>query len=61
MAKIVVEGTDRNHRCVISEPDEDGDYTFSCAHGDKMVAWSPLADVINEAEIHADRGWGWSS
>jgi hypothetical protein len=59
VAKIQVIGQERDHVATLSEPDEEGEYTFSCSHGETMIEYRPIDEVISQAEIHVDGGWGW--
>jgi hypothetical protein len=55
MARIKVEGD--HSIAAMAEPDPDGDYTWTCACGYESATdrgAQPLADAINEAEVHVD-------
>lgn len=56
MAKIVVMSDDGECKVVLSEPDEDGDYTWDCTCGDFLDAHRPIDEAIATAESHIDMG-----
>jgi len=54
MATIVIQGT--HCRAVLTEPDEEGDYSYEAACGATSGDWSwqPIGDMIMAAEKHVD-------
>lgn len=55
MAKIMVEGDFGT--VTLSEPDEDGDYSWTCSCGlHKASEYRPLDEAISSAEMHVDYG-----
>lgn len=54
MAKIVVQGED--HIVTLDEPDEEGDYVWTCSCGEKTGEYRPIDEAIAHAEAHVDYG-----
>lgn len=53
MASITVQGM--HSQVILSEPDEDGDYSWNCASClARADAYRPLDEAIASAEIHVD-------
>lgn len=38
----------------LSEPDEDGEYTWTCTCGTTSDRWEDTADAVASAEVHVD-------
>jgi hypothetical protein len=55
MAKIVILGT--HCRAELTEPDEDGDYSYEAACGAVPAEWGyqPIGDMIMAAGNHVDQ------
>lgn len=54
MAKIKVEGD--YGTVTLSEPDEDGDYVWTCTCGVKLTDYRPIDEAIDSAEAHVGYG-----
>jgi hypothetical protein len=52
MTKIRVEGDTAT--VTLSEPDDDGEYLWSCECGSESDRWETTADAIASAEVHLE-------
>jgi hypothetical protein len=52
MARIKVEGD--YGTADLGEPDEDGDYRWTCANGHRGDAFRPIDEAVADAESHVD-------
>jgi hypothetical protein len=59
MAKIQVTG---ESSCVVtlSEPDEEGDYSWTSGCAETQDAYRPLDETINDAIVHVDIQCRWA-
>lgn len=55
MAEIKVLG--KNCQVTLSEPDEDGDYSWTAQCGEVADAFRPIDEAIANAENHVDCAW----
>lgn len=52
MSETSIEVRGRGEVVVLSEPDVDGDYGWTCTCGVRLVDVQPIADAIEYAENH---------